>query len=88
MRTALFLLVGFLLLAACLLLGRLFSATFPAATSTATVAFTALWLALSALNLWAGVTRAGYSLADEAPIFLLVFGVPAVLAVIVRWKFL
>ena len=87
MRTALFLLVGFLLLAACLLLGRLFSATFPGSTSAATGAFIAVWLALSAFNLWVGVARAGYSFSDEAPIFLLIFGVPVVVAVLLRWKF-
>jgi hypothetical protein len=88
MRTALFLLVGFLLLAACLLLGRLFSASFPGASSTAAVAFTLLWLALCAFNLWVGVARAGYSLSDEAPIFLLLFGVPVAVAVLLRWRFL
>ncbi len=32
-----------------------------------------------------GVTRAGYSVAEEAPMFLLVFAVPAVSALIVWW---
>jgi hypothetical protein len=29
---------------------------------------------------WVGVARAGYSLADEAPVLLAVFGVPAAVA--------
>jgi hypothetical protein len=37
-------------------------------------------------NLWFGVTRAGYTLREELPIFLLIFAIPAVLAVLVRWK--
>ena len=88
MRTALFLLVGLLLLAACLLLGRLFSGNYPAASHTATVAFIVVWLGIASANLWVGVAKAGYTLADELPIFLLIFGLPALAAVIFRWKFL
>lgn len=85
MRTALFLLVGFLLLAACLLLGRLFAAHYPAARHGATVAFVCLWLVISAFNLFVGVSRAGYTAAEELPIFLLIFAVPALVAVILAW---
>jgi hypothetical protein len=88
MRTALFLLVGFALLAACLLLGRLFSAHYPGATHAATLAFVALWLLISAFNLWVGVAKAGYTLGDELPIFLLIFAVPVAVAIVVNWKLL
>src|SRR5262249_28327238 len=88
MRTVLFLAVGFLLLAALLILGRLFSAHYPSATYAATVAFIALWLLISAFNLWVGVSKAGYTVADEFPIFLLIFAVPAAVAVILKWRFL
>ena len=88
MRTALFLLVGLLLLAACLLLGRLFSSNYPGASYAATVAFIVVWLGVSSANLWVGVAKAGYTLADELPIFLLIFGLPALAAVILKWKFL
>lgn len=88
MRTALFLLVGLLLLAACLLLGRLFSSNYPGAAYSATVAFIVVWLGISSANLWVGVAKAGYTLADELPIFLLIFGLPALAAVILKWKFL
>jgi hypothetical protein len=87
-RTVLFLAVGFLLLAACLLLGRLFSANYPSATYTATTAFISLWLLISAFNLWVGVTKAGYTAADELPIFLLVFAMPVAVAVFLKWRFL
>ena len=88
MRTPQFLLVGFLLLAVCALLGRLFSSNYAGATSTATVTFVGLWLAISAANLWVGVAKAGYSFSDEFPIFLLIFCVPAAAAAVLKWRFL
>lgn len=87
MRTPFILLVGFLLLAACALLGRLFSSNFPDAAYAATWIFIALWLLISAVNLWVGVTRAGYTVSDEFPIFLLIFTVPTVVAVLLKWRF-
>jgi len=88
MRTALFLLAGFLLLGAAAIIGRLFSATFPEATRIATSAFVAIWLAIAIGNLWVGVAKAGYTVTDELPIFLLIFGVPAVAAVLLKWRWL
>jgi hypothetical protein len=49
--------------------------------------FIPIWLALSVLNLWLGVSRAGYSVMDELPIFLVVFGVPVILALAALWHF-
>jgi hypothetical protein len=88
MRTALFLVAGFLLLAASLLLGRLFSANYPGATVVATIAFVALWLVIAGANMWVGVVRAGYSVIEELPIFLLIFGLPAAVAILLKWKVL
>jgi hypothetical protein len=88
MRTSLFLLAGFLLLAASLVLARLFSSNYPSATSVATTTFVVLWLALTGFNMWVGVTKAGYSAAEEFPVLLLLFGVPAIVAVVLKWKFL
>jgi hypothetical protein len=88
MRTALFLVSGLLLLAAFLLLGRLFSANYPGATLLATAAYVALWLVIAGANMWIGVARAGYSVAEELPIFLLIFGLPAAVALILKWKLL
>lgn len=88
MRTGLFLLAGFLLLAASLILGRLFSANHPGAATVATVLFLAVWLLLSVFNLWVGVTRAGYTVTEELPILALIFGLPAVAALLLRWKWL
>jgi hypothetical protein len=35
----------------------------------------------AAINLWIGVSQAGYSFLEELPIFLVIFGIPAALAV-------
>jgi hypothetical protein len=88
MRTALFLAAGFLLLGAALLLGKLFSSHYPGAPFAATVAYVALWLIIAGANVWIGVAKAGYSVAEEAPIFLLIFGLPAAAAVLIKWKLL
>ena len=86
MRTSLFPLAGFLLLAASFLLARLFSQNYPASIPWATAAFLLLWLGLTVFNLWVGVTKAGYSMREELPILLLLFGVPAVVALVIRWR--
>ncbi len=88
MRTLLFLVAGLLLLAAGLLLGKLFSSHYPDAMRLATIAYVALWLIVAGANMWVGVARAGYSVAEELPIFLLIFAVPAVVAVLLKWRFL
>ncbi len=86
MRTALFLLAGLLLLATALLLGRLFSSHYPQATFAATIAYVALWLIIAGVNMWVGVAKAGYSVTDELPIFLLIFSVPVGVAILLKWK--
>jgi len=88
MRTGLFLLAGFLLLATFAILGKMFSANYPAATTTAVVAFVAVWLLVAAFNMWTGVAKAGYSAAEEFPVFALIFLVPAAAAVLLKWKVL
>jgi len=88
MRTALFLIAGFMLLAASLILARLFSAVYPSAATWATVAFIVLWCGITVFNLWVGVKKAGYEFSEEWPILLLLFGVPAAVAVLLKWKFL
>ena len=86
MRTALFLLAGFLLLGASVIVARLFAASYPSAPTVATVAFLVLWLALTSFNLWVGVEKAGYTVAEELPILLLLFGIPAGAALLIAWK--
>jgi hypothetical protein len=45
--------------------------------------FIPLWLVAAGINMWVGVSKAGYSVADEAPIFLVVFAVPALVALLI-----
>ena len=52
----------------------------------AALVFIGLWFVAAAANMYVGVARAGYSFKEELPIFLLIFAVPAVAAILVRWK--
>jgi hypothetical protein len=38
--------------------------------------------------MWMGVSKAGYSFGEELPIFLLIFLLPSLVALAVKWKFL
>jgi hypothetical protein len=76
---------GLCLLGLCLLVGRVFGSGRRAVLARAALVFLPLWLIGAGINMWIGVTRAGYSVADEAPIFLIVFGVPAAIALLV-WR--
>ena len=67
---------------------KLFSENYPGAAAVATIAFVVLWLALTGFNMWVGVAKAGYSAAEEFPILLLLFGVPAIVAIVLKWKFI
>jgi hypothetical protein len=83
MRTALIVLGGFVLLAACALIGRAVKG--PPGIAQGSLLFIPLWFALSAMNMAIGVLKAGYSIAEEAPILLVIFAPPAVLAFFL-WK--
>ncbi len=61
MRTLLFMISGLLLVAAFLLLGKLFSSHYPDATRWATVAYVVVWFMVAGANMWVGVAKAGYS---------------------------
>jgi len=88
MRTVSFLVAGLLLMGAFLLIGRLFATQFAEASRVGLWAFVAIWLVVAALNMWAGVAKAGYSVAEELPVFLLIFAVPAASALLIKWRFL
>ncbi len=78
---------GFVLLALCLVVSRSLAPSLAIGVANAVRVFLPLWLIASAVNMWIGVSRAGYSVREEAPIFLVVFAVPAALALLVLWKF-
>ena len=84
MHTAIVLGGGFSLLLSCLLLGHAFGSGVPGALSAAKL-FIPLWLIGAGVNMWLGVSQAGYSVAEEFPIFLATFGVPAAAAGLLWW---
>ena len=77
--------VGCAALLACLLLGHAWVNGMQVLLAGARI-FMPLWLLGAFVNMWIGVQH-GYSWAEEFPVFLLVFAIPAVLAGIVWWKF-
>ena len=76
---------GLVLLCLFVLFGWLWGAS-AAGMATAAKVFMPVWLAVAATNMWVGVTHAGYTVRQEAPILLLVFAVPAAVAGIVAWQ--
>jgi len=88
MRTVIIILGGFVLWGVCLGVVKLLAKTDTSSMTVATVAFIAVWFLAAASNMWIGVSQAGYSFQEELPIFLLIFLLPAAVAVIVNWKLL
>ena len=74
---------GFVLLVLGLLIGRWIDG--PTGLTIAALSFIPLWLIAAGVNMWVGVVKAGYSVADEAPILMVVFLVPVTLAALVLW---
>jgi len=87
-RTAIIIVAGFVLWGLCLGIAKLAADFSPSATTIATVAFIVIWLVLAAVNMWLGISTAGFTFMQELPIFLLIFLLPAAVAVLVRWRFL
>jgi pilus assembly protein TadC len=80
--------VGFALLALCLIAGRLMGgAGQPAFLARSALVFVALWFVGAGINMRFGVTRAGYSVKEEIPFFFIVFLIPAVVALLVWWRY-
>jgi hypothetical protein len=79
---------GFVLLALCLVAGRLMGG---AGQSTllarSALVFIPLWFVGAGINMWAGVSKAGYSVQEEIPFFFIVFLIPAAVALLVWWRF-
>jgi len=47
--------------------------------------FLVLWLIATLVYLWVGISKAGYSIKDEAPVVLLVFKAPAITSILIWW---
>ncbi|KKX25054.1 hypothetical protein [Rhizobium sp. LC145] len=76
---------GVLLLGVFALFGKLWGGDVAGITTAAKV-FVPVWLAVALVNMWIGVAKAGYTVAQELPILLVVFAVPAVIAGLVAWQ--
>ena len=84
MHTIMVIAGGFLLLGLFLLAGRLLGG--PDAIAAAAKYFIPLWLVAALVNMWVGVSRAGYTVVQEAPILLVVFVIPASVALGIWWR--
>lgn len=76
---------GLVLLGVFVLFGWLWGAS-AAGMALAAKAFVPTWLAVALVNMWVGVTHAGYTVRQEAPILLLVFALPAIAAGVAAWQ--
>lgn len=85
MRTIIIIVGGFVLLGLSVLAAR-WIGTGTSSMVTAAKVFIPIWLVVALVNLWMG-TRAGYSVTEELPIFLLIFAAPAAVAALLWWKF-
>ncbi len=78
---------GLALLAVCLLMGwRASRPDRTAGFARAARLFLPVWLLAALINMWFGVTRAGYSVAEEAQVLLVVFAIPAAAAMLIWWR--
>lgn len=77
---------GLVALGIFLLVGRYLGGNRAEGIATAAKCFIPAWLIAAAVNMWFGVSQAGYSIRDEAPIFLLNFAIPAAIAAMVWWR--
>jgi hypothetical protein len=80
MHTLMVITSGFTLLGIFLLAGRAAVGASKFAVATSAKYFIPIWLVVALLNMWFGVVRAGYPVLDEAPVFVIVFCVPAAVA--------
>lgn len=76
---------GLILFGLFLLFGKLWGGAEPK-LALAAMAFIPVWFVVALINMWVGVTKAGYSVRDELPILLIVFAVPALIAGMAIWR--
>ena len=76
---------GAVLLGIFLLFGKLWGGDLTGMAARAKL-FVPARLAVAVVNMWVGMTKAGYTVAQELPILFVVFVVPAALATLVAWQ--
>jgi hypothetical protein len=87
LHTAKVIAAGFVLLALCLIAGRMSGGGDHSTLARSALVFVPLWLVGAGINMWFGVTKAGYSVKEEIPFFFIVFLIPAAVALLVWWKY-
>ncbi len=87
MRTAVIIAGGLVLLGLFVLVARWLGSAGNVSVVNAAKIFIPIWLIVALLNMWIGVARAGYSVREEFPIFLVIFAIPAVVAAFLWRKF-
>jgi hypothetical protein len=85
MRTAILIACAILLWAICVAIAKYGWGSATGSSAPATLFFVVVWFAAASINLWLGVFRAGYAFTEELPIFLLIFGLPVLIAVLIPW---
>ena len=82
MHTVYVIVAGILLLVICVMMQRMSGVS----KRKSALTFIPLWVVGSLVNMWVGVRYNGYTVAEELPIQLIVFAVPAALAALIAWK--
>ena len=85
MHMLLVILGGAVLLGVFALFGKLWGGD-AAGVALGAKVFVPVWLAIALVNMWVGVTKAGYTITQELPILLVVIIVPVGLAALVAWQ--
>ena len=85
MHVAMVMGTGVLLLCVFAMFGWLWGASM-AGVAFAAKCFVPVWLVIASVNMWVGVSHAGYTVRQEAPILMLVFAVPAAVAALLAWR--
>ncbi len=75
--------IGFALLGILLVLAPRLSISAGRPIAFAVKLFLPLWFVGALINLWIGVASAGYTVMEEAPVFLVVFGMPAIAGLLI-----
>lgn len=86
MHMAMVILAEVLLLAVFALLGRLWGHD-AASVALAARWFIPVWAVIAVINLWVGVTKAGYTIIQELPILAVVVAAPTALALLLALQF-
>ena len=87
MRTVMIIAGGFALLLILVLASRAIGHGNRATMAKAALMFMPVWFAAAAYNMWIGVSHAGYSVSEEAPVLAIIFGLPAAAALLLWRKF-